>query len=69
MKRIGRELVEERKSAVLGEKRKDDVDRAELVGRDLLSALIQSNMDIELPDNQRMSDEDVLARKRTPLDL
>lgn len=69
MKRIGRELVEERKSAVLGEKRKDDVDRAELVGRDLLSALIQSNMDIELPDNQRMSDEDVLARKRAPSDL
>lgn len=69
MNRIGRELVEERKSAVLGEKRKDNVDRAELVGRDLLSALIQSNMDTELSDNQRMSDEDVLARKRAPLDL
>lgn len=69
MKRIGHELVEERKSAVLGEKRKDDVDRAELVGRNLLSAPLQSNMDTELPDNQRMSDEDVLARKRAPLDL
>lgn len=40
MKRIGHELVEERKSAVLGEKQKDDVDRAELVGRNLLSALL-----------------------------
>lgn len=62
MKRIGRELVEERKSAVLGEKRKDDVDRTELVGRNLLSALVQSNMDTELPDNQRMSDEDAKTR-------
>lgn len=69
MNRIGRELVEERKDAVLGKKqkvgRKDENDRGELVGRDLLSALVQANMDTELPDNQRMNDEDVLARKFT----
>lgn len=69
MNRIGRELVEERKSAVLGKKqkdgRKDEDDRGGIVGRDLLSTLVQANMDTELPDNQRMSDEDVLARELT----
>lgn len=69
MNRIGRELVEERKDAVLGKKqkvgRKDEDEHGELVGRDLLSALVQANMDTELPDNQRMNDEDVLARKLT----
>lgn len=48
MNRIGRELVEERKSAVLGKKqkdgRKDEDDRGGIVGRDL-SALVQANMD------------------------
>lgn len=72
MNRIGRELVEERKSAVLGKVqkgaiggRKDVDDRGGLVGRGLLSVLVQANMDSDLPDNQRMSDEDVLARKLT----
>lgn len=69
MNRIGRELVEERKDAVLGKKQKvsrnDKDERGELVGRDLLSALVQANMDTELPENQRMNDEDVLARKLT----
>lgn len=69
MNRIGRELVEERKSAVLGKKqkdgRKDEDDRGGIVGRHLLSVLVQANMDSDLPDNQRMSDEDVLARKLT----
>lgn len=69
MYRIGRGLAKERKNAVLGKKqkvgRKDEDDRGGLVGCDLLSALVQANMDTELPDNQRMSDEDVLARKLT----
>ena len=65
MRRIGTELVDERKNAVLGGKRKhiDDGEREELVGRDLLSALVQANMDTDIPDNQRMKDEDVLARE------
>ena len=65
MNRIGRELVNDRKAAVLGQKHvKSDVedDRGELASRDLLSVLVQANLDTGLPANQRMSDEDVLDR-------
>ncbi|EJD01989.1 cytochrome P450 [Fomitiporia mediterranea MF3/22] len=34
-------------------------------GRDLLSVLLRANMDTELPDSQRMTDEDVLAQVPT----
>ena len=32
-------------------------------GRDLLSLLVRANMATDLPSNQRMSDDDVVARK------
>jgi hypothetical protein len=32
-------------------------------GRDLLSVLVQSNMATDLPDHQRLSDDQVKARK------
>lgn len=48
MNRIGRELVEERKNAALGKTQKagckDEDVCGGLVGRDLLSALVQANM-------------------------
>ena len=63
MNRIGRELLADRKAAVLGQKRvKTDEDRGDLASRDLLGALVQANLDTGLPANQRMSDEDVLSR-------
>jgi cytochrome P450 len=34
--------------------------------RDLLSLLIRANMDADLPENQRLSDDDVLARTYSP---
>lgn len=66
MKRIGLQLIEERKQAILVDKHGFEADVEEGSGRyghDLLSALMKANMDTELPDSQRLSDEDVLARK------
>lgn len=66
MQRIGEELLRQRKRVILGEKVEVDEDiekdTADLKGRDLLSVLVRANLDTELPDSQRMSDEDVLAR-------
>jgi len=54
MDRIGRELIADKKRALAaGEKG---------AGRDLLSLLMQANMDKDLPDHLRMSDDEVLGR-------
>jgi len=69
MRRIGEQLVKDRKSSILGEE-KDGVDAngkddSDMQGRDLLTALIKANLDTDLPDSQRMADEDVLAQVPT----
>ena len=67
MNRIGFELLEERKKAALGMLSEKDREAATeeygINGRDLLTALVKSNMDTEVPESQRMSDRDVLARE------
>ncbi|CAL1709423.1 unnamed protein product [Somion occarium] len=68
MRRIGMQLVAERKAAVLagtssGEK--GGVERKDLEGRDLLTLLIKANMATDIPESQRLSDEDVLAQVPT----
>jgi hypothetical protein len=69
MRRIGIQLIQDRKAAVLGDKetkesvRDEEADeKAHGEGRDLLTMLLKANMDTELPDNQRLSDADLLAR-------
>jgi hypothetical protein len=57
MFRIANELLTESKAVVAGTGEKRG-------GRDLLSLLVQANMETDLPGNQRMSDQDVLARTR-----
>ncbi|KAJ3724075.1 cytochrome P450 [Lentinula raphanica] len=61
MERIGRDLLRQTKEylAVAGEKA--DVWRA----RDLLSLLVRSNMSKDIPEQQRMTDEDVIAQVPT----
>jgi len=58
MDRIGKQLLSESKAFLkaTGEKA-DTIDT-----RDLLSLLLRSNMNTDIPENQRMSDEDVIAR-------
>lgn len=62
MRRIGEGLVRERKNAVSNDKSIEEKEAGLPKKRDLLSVLVQANMDEEIPESQRLSDEDVLAR-------
>ncbi|THV01377.1 cytochrome P450 [Dendrothele bispora CBS 962.96] len=61
MTRIGKELLHESKASLTATGEKGNNWRA----RDLLSLLLRSNMDTQLPENQRMSDEDVVSQVPT----
>lgn len=54
---LGRQLVQERKADIRAEK--SDVEGS----RDLLTLLLKANMDPNVPESQRLSEEDVMARK------
>jgi len=60
MDRIGAELVRDAKKS--SQEEKDGMGKS----RDLLSLLMKSNMNTDIPEHQRMSDEDVLARQCIP---
>ncbi|OSD00673.1 cytochrome P450 [Trametes coccinea BRFM310] len=64
MARIGSELIAQKKAEILREssEKNGSVGRQSLQGRDLLTLLIKANMATDIPDSQRLSDEDVLAR-------
>ena len=70
MNRIGRELLHKRKVGGQGDKEKGtalpESVKHDLRGRDLLSVLVKANMDVSLPDNQRLSYEEVLSRTCRP---
>ena len=55
------QLICERKDAVRLQSNR--VDMPDLQGRDLLTLLVKANMEKDVPNNQRLSDEEVLARK------
>jgi hypothetical protein len=38
------------------------IEKSSLQGRDLLSLLVRANMATDIPESQRITDEDVLAR-------
>ncbi|KAH9847043.1 cytochrome P450 [Lenzites betulinus] len=66
MRRIGKQLVAEKKADIAreaSEKKDHGNGRQSLQGRDLLTLLLKANMATDVPDNQRLSDEDVLARR------
>ncbi|THU93925.1 cytochrome P450 [Dendrothele bispora CBS 962.96] len=58
MDRIGNELLQDAKEMARSSEKQDGIGKS----RDLLSLLMRSNLDNNLPDHQRMSDEDVLAQ-------
>ena len=63
MTRIGEELLAGAKAAAAeGVTEKGEIEKSSLHGRDLLSLLVRANMDTDIPESQKMSDEDVLAR-------
>lgn len=57
MNRIGKRLLDESRAAAAANSEKGIARR-----RDLLSLLVQANIATDLPDNQRLSDADVLAQ-------
>ena len=63
MRKIGMALIAEKKASIKAEEA-EGKGRTDARGgaRDLLTLLLKSNMATEIPDNQRLSDEDVLAR-------
>ena len=71
MDRIGRQLVADKKQAIFAssvvEKKSDSgkakIGKKSITTRDILSRLVAANMATDLLENQRLSDEDVLARE------
>lgn len=70
MRRIGMQLVEEKKAALRAQAQptatnseKEGVSRKDMEGRDLLTLLLKANMANDIPEGQRLTDEEVLARE------
>ncbi|KAH7907837.1 cytochrome P450 [Hygrophoropsis aurantiaca] len=68
MGRFGDELLRDAKAAVMAsqcDEKTGIVEKRSVQGRDLLSLLVRANMATDIPDNQKLSDEDVLAQVPT----
>ncbi|KAH7910390.1 cytochrome P450 [Hygrophoropsis aurantiaca] len=67
MRRIGHEILRDAKAAVMTSRddEKGIVEKRSVQGRDLLSLLVRANMATDVPDNQKLSDDDVLAQVHT----
>lgn len=64
MSRIGTQMIEERKKAIISEKMGEkNFGRKDLEGRDLLSLLLKANLATDIPASQKLGDDEVLARK------
>ena len=63
MNRIGTQLLEEKKAEIMREAAEG---KEKARSRDLLTLLLKSNMATDIPENQRLSDEDVIARTCSP---
>ena len=63
---IGRNLISQKKSEILASAEVDakgGVEKRNIQGRDLLTLLIKANMATDIPDNARMTDDEILARE------
>ncbi|CDO69788.1 hypothetical protein BN946_scf184766.g33 [Trametes cinnabarina] len=68
MHRIGSQLMAQKKAEILREssgEKSGGVGKNSVQGRDLLTLLIKANTATDIPDSQRLSDEDVLAQVPT----
>ena len=61
MNRIGRKILAESKAAVVAAEKDEEKEASR--NRDLLSLLVRANTAKDVPESQRLSDADVLARK------
>ncbi|KAF8834517.1 cytochrome P450 [Paxillus ammoniavirescens] len=70
IKQIGKGLLTKAKAAVLaGTTEGGGIKKSGIQGRDLLTLLVRANMATDIPESQRLSDEDVLAQVLTFLIL
>ncbi|KAI9443955.1 cytochrome P450 [Lactarius indigo] len=68
IRRIGSQLIQDKKAAVLAELNLDGsgvVEKHDVQGHDLLSLLIKSNIASDMPESMRMSDEEILSQVPT----
>ena len=64
MQRIGKQLIAEKKAAILAEMdASNDHGKNSVRERDLLTLLLRANLADDIPENQRLTDEEVLARE------
>ena len=69
IQRIGSQLIQDKKAALLAELSSDGsgtVEKQDVQGHDLLSLLIRSNIASDMPESMRMSDSEILGRKCLP---
>ncbi|RXW20257.1 hypothetical protein EST38_g5602 [Candolleomyces aberdarensis] len=59
---IGKELLQNSKDSLVKDGK---FEKSSLTNRNLLTLLVRANMDTDIPENQRMSDEEVLAQVPT----
>ena len=63
MRRIGKQLIRERKEAILhGSATKPGIEKQDVQSRDLLSLLVKANLATDVPESQRLSEDEVLSR-------
>ena len=65
MQRIGMQLLQEKKAEIqreYGEKGMGAVGKKDLQGRDLLTLLIKANLATDIPDDQKLTDEEVIGQ-------
>ena len=68
MARVGNTLLSNAKIAARASStEKGEIEKNSLGSRDLLSLLVKANMATDIPESQKLSDEDVLARTFRPL--
>ncbi|VDC06375.1 unnamed protein product [Peniophora sp. CBMAI 1063] len=67
LNRVGGRLISERKRLVLGDVAQEKVKRDDVQGKDVLSILVRANLATDLPEQSRLSDQDMLAQIPTLL--
>ncbi|EKM59786.1 uncharacterized protein PHACADRAFT_115009 [Phanerochaete carnosa HHB-10118-sp] len=67
MRRMGMKLIAEKKAAIMAEtsEKGRGIERKDMTERDLLTLLIRANMATDIPEDQRLTDDEVLAQVPT----
>ncbi|EMD33505.1 hypothetical protein CERSUDRAFT_118080 [Gelatoporia subvermispora B] len=68
MERVSRQLVMEKKTAIMRSiGKRDTLEKNDVLGRDILTLLLKANLAADLPEEARLTDEEVIAQIPTLL--